>query len=102
MEPNKAYFIAVGAEPVQVQPANGNSFTYEEIKGYLNGGTIAIVPMPSGMVMVVDDEGKLKDLPLNDAATNLWSEEFPITTYPVNNDGMIVGPVLVAPKRMVR
>lgn len=102
MEPKKAYFIAVGAEPVEITPANGHNFTYEELKNYIDGGTITMVPMPSGAIMVCDDEGKIKDLPLNEHASNLWSEEYPFSSYPVNNDGMIVGPALVAPKRMLR
>lgn len=84
-----------GAAGVEVSPANGKSFTYEELRGFI-GGNIQIVPMPSGKDMVVHDEGKLIGLHPNYAATDVWKKEYPIAVYPDNNDELVVGPALVA------
>lgn len=101
METKKAYLIEVGADPVEITPANGKSFTYEELKGYING-TLTIVPLPDGRSIVADDNGKLLDLPVNEKASEFWQEQYPISKYPFNNDGTLVGTVIVAPRKMVR
>ena len=38
------------------------------------GGWIEISHLSDGRLMVFDEEGKLKDLPHNDAATLLWRQ----------------------------
>lgn len=54
-------------------------FFHKYIKGF-----IEIVRLHDDVVMIVDDEGKMKGLPLNKAATCLY-----------NCDDIIVGPALV-------
>lgn len=84
-----------GAEGVEVKPADGKVFTYEELRGFI-GGNIQIVPLPSGKEMVVHDEGKLIGLHPNYAASNVWKREYPIDQFPINNDELIVGPALLS------
>jgi Domain of unknown function (DUF3846) len=47
--------------------------TYETLKAAL-GGWIERCPADPGVSLWVDEEGKLKDLPLNMTATHLWSK----------------------------
>ena len=55
---------------IDIAPADAE-FTLDELQG-LVGGTIQIIPLEQiGMMMVMDDEGKLKGLPRNDSATAL-------------------------------
>jgi hypothetical protein len=60
------------------------------------GGTIDIQRLPrTGGFMVLHDEGKLLELPINDAASTLWCQNYPMDEYPLNNDGLVVGDVLI-------
>lgn len=90
-----AKFFPVEGAVREVKPANGVSFTYEELRAFI-GGIIQIVPMPSGLEMVVHDEGKLIGLPVNVEASKYWLKEYPMDQYPHNNHGTVAGPALVA------
>lgn len=86
-----------------VAPANGKRFTLDELQG-LVGGTIDIARLPEipgNLVMVMNDNGKLLDLRVNEIASEIWRAAWPIGKYPYNNDGTIVGDVLIAPRSMV-
>lgn len=82
-----------------VTPKNGKTFSYEELQGFVGEGDdkmIEIVPLPSGKMLVVNEEGKLIGLKTNLRATDLWKAEYPIEDYPHNNDELIVGNALLA------
>ena len=89
-----AKHIKINGEELEVKPKDGKRFTLEELQGFV-GGTIDFAYMPSGRVLVVNDNGKLEGLERNDRATQIWQAEYPIEKYPVNNDGLIVGDVLL-------
>lgn len=95
---SKPVLMKVSGEIVQLLPLNRKTFSLEELQGFV-GGTIFIAGMPSGLCMVGHDEGKLIGLPANERASELWREEYPIMDYPHNNDGLIVGDVLVTPSK---
>lgn len=81
-----------------VNPKDGKFFSYEELQEFVGEGNdkmIEIVPLPSGKSMIVNEEGKLIDLPKNEKATEYWKKEYPISEYPGNNDELIVGNALV-------
>lgn len=90
-----ATFYKVGVSPVEMTPKNGKFFTYEELKEAVEG-MVEIVPLPSGKSVVVNEEGKLNGLEVNEEATQMWKKEYPIERYPNNNDELIVGNALVA------
>lgn len=69
----------------EVTPKNGKQFTLEELQA-LVGGYIQVVNTNDRRVMVVDEEGKLKDKPYNQAATRL---------YKYGTDDRIVGDVVI-------
>ena len=52
----------------QVTPANGQDFRLEELQGYV-GGLIDIVRLEDGDLLVVNDEGLIHGLPLNEQAS---------------------------------
>lgn len=83
-------------------PANGKFFTFEELKEIVHiegiGSMVEILDLPSGNLIIVNEEGKLVDeqfLKVNNKATSLWKKEYPISKYPHNNDELIVGNALV-------
>ena len=85
---------ADGSEPVKVFPKDGKIFSPKELQGYV-GGLVEIVRLPSGMIMAMNEEGKLIGLPENVVATGIWKKEYPISKYPDDNDELVVGDVLL-------
>ena len=53
-----------------VEPSNGEDFSLEELRGFV-GVHIEMVRLSKSQVRVVNDEGKVKDLPENQYATML-------------------------------
>ena len=53
-----------------VEPSNGEDFSLEELRGFA-GGHIEMVRLSKSQVMVVNEEGKVNDLPENQYATML-------------------------------
>ena len=98
------YYPYLG-EQRKVQPENGKTFTYQELQTLIGGsGYIEIVPLPSGRVIVVDEEGKLKSeefWEVNEPATEIWKLEYPIAQYPNNNDELIVGNALICDSKLI-
>lgn len=52
-----------------VEPSNGTDFSLEELR--IVGGHIELVRLSKSQVMVVNEEGKVYDLPQNENATML-------------------------------
>ena len=77
----------------EVQPKNGTDFSLEELKGFV-GGFIEIVWLGDGRIMVVNEEGKLIGLPLNEAASLIYIHSGRIDT--------IIGDVLVCDESEVK
>jgi len=51
----------------EVKPANGTDFKLDELSKIV-GGHIEIIPTRDGRIMVLNEEGKLLDLPRNEQA----------------------------------
>lgn len=61
----------------------------------LVGGLIELVAITQGRTMVINEEGAINGMPLNEQATKLWLEKWPLDKYPLNNTGAIFGDVIV-------
>lgn len=93
-----AKYIKVSGEEREVKPHDGKMFTLKELQDFVKfpcSKTIDIVSMPSGKQMVVNDNGKIFQQKVNEKATKIFADEFPIAEYPFNNDQDIVGDVLI-------
>lgn len=66
-----AFLLKTNGSVETVRPANGEAFSLQEMQA-LVGGFIEIVPMHTGGIMVIDEEGKLKSKPLNEQATERY------------------------------
>lgn len=95
---SKAIWIKTDGAVLEVKP-KGKYFSYEELQGFIrddNSSMVEIVPLPSGKLLVCNEEGKLTDEPvINEVATEIWKKEYPISKYPLNNDQLMVGNVLI-------
>lgn len=77
-----------------VAPADGKAFSLEEMQRIV-GGYIEIIPSNDGRLIVLNEEGKLHNLPGNPAATVFFARGV------IADDDYIVGDVLVTPNEFV-
>ena len=68
------------------EPANGSNYSLEEVRAAVGGGYVQLCNTKDGRQMAVDEDGKPKGLPANEAATEL---------YVFGNVDPIVGDALV-------
>lgn len=87
-----ATLLKATGESVEIHPKT-QRFTLEELQQAV-GGTIDMVYLPTGEVMVINDNGKCENQNKNEAATLIWCAAYPIEQYPHNNDQLIVGDVI--------
>lgn len=67
-----AKFVRYDGKVVTCHPKNvGKTFTLDELKEYVDGW-IECVPLSKSEVMVINEEGKLLNLPYNGIATNIF------------------------------
>ena len=62
------------------------------------GGMVEAVTFPNGDLLLLNEEGKLMGLPLNEEATALWRTHFTKETHAFGYDDYVVGPVIVIAK----
>lgn len=89
----QANFIHVTGETLNVAPMNDEDFTLGELQDFVSG-YIEVLDL-GDQYMVLNEEGKLIGLPVNDKATEMLKG----TAY---EGDTIVGDVLVCGKEMVR
>lgn len=76
-----------------IVPENGTDFQLGELQKIV-GGYIEIVSLLDNEIMVINEEGKLSDLPINENATEIYNEVDGFYDY-------IAGDVLVCDSNMV-
>lgn len=88
-----AKIIKANGEEIETSPMNGNDFKLEELQSIV-GGYIEIVWLPNGKIMVINEEGKLMNLPENVNATKIYHSTF-------GYNDLIVGDVLLCDSNQV-
>lgn len=76
----------------QVNPENGSTFTLKELQAIV-GGYIEFIYFEH-TIMVVNEEGRLNNLPINDKATDIYFKRF-------GDRSAIVGDVFMCPSEMI-
>ena len=67
------------------------------------GGMVEGITFPNGDYLIINEEGKLMNLPLNEIATGLWRETFTKDKYSFGYDDFVVGPaILIKAKALKR
>lgn len=87
-----ACVITTIGEVTEVKPKNGTDFSLEELQKVVGGYIEVVGTVDPSRIMVLNEEGKLKRLSVNQKATAL---------YP-NLADIIVGDVLVCKRRMLK
>ena len=62
------------------------------------GGYVEGITFPNGDYLIINEEGKLKNLPLNEEATKLWRATFTKDKYAFGYDDFVVGPAILIKK----
>ena len=67
------------------------------------GGMVEGITFPNGDYLIINEEGKLMNLPLNPEATALWRSTFTADKYAFGSDDFVVGPaILIKAKALKR
>ena len=67
---------------------------YEEVSKFV-GGMVECITFPNGDLLLINEEGKLINLPLNPEATALWRMTFTKDKYLFGHDDFVVGPAIL-------
>ena len=59
------------------------------------GGMVEVITFPNGDVLIVNEEGKLMNLPLNPEGTALWRMTFTKDKYAFGYDDWVSGPAIL-------
>ena len=71
---------------------------YKEVSKFV-GGMVECVQFPNGDLLLLNEEGKLMQLPLNPEATTLWRATFTKDKYAYGYDDFVVGPAILIKKQ---
>lgn len=83
-----AKIIKADGSMVEIQPRNGRYFKLRELQKIV-GGYIEILTLNGNEIMVVNEEGKIHDLPLNLQATELFGLDVIVGDVLVCNDNEV-------------
>ncbi len=78
-----------------------NTPTLKEAQDFV-GGMVECITFPNGDVLIVNEEGKLMQLPLNPEATLLWRMTFTKDKYAIGYDDFVVGPAFYIKKHALK
>ena len=66
------------------------------------GGMVQGIEFPNGDYMIMNEEGKLLGLEVNEQATKLWRETFTEDKYLFGYDDFVCGPVIYIKKQALK
>ena len=66
------------------------------------GGMVQGIEFPNGDYMIMNEEGKLMQLPLNPEATTLWRTTFTKDKYLFGYDDYVCGPAILIKKQALK
>jgi len=66
------------------------------------GGYVECITFPNGDLLIVNEEGKLRNLPLNPEATLLWKITFDNDNYVTGRKDFVVGPAIYIKKHALK
>jgi len=87
----KAQLVSTNGDVKSVKPKNNKTFSLKELQSYVDG-YIQIVKTRDDRLMIMNEEGKINNLPYNEIATSL---------YIYGSHDVVVGNVLVTDKELI-
>lgn len=83
-----AKLYKTNGEIVEIEPENGSDFSLEELQSFI-GGHIGLACLSEDEVMIVNKEGKLRNLPYNQNATAIFNKEMRCTADYIAGDALV-------------
>ena len=75
--------------------------TLKEAQAYV-GGYVEGISMPNGDYLIVNEEGKLQNLPFNEEASKLWKDTFDNDNFITGRDDFVVGNAILIKKTALK
>ena len=75
--------------------------TLKEAQAYV-GGYVEGISMPNGDYLIMNEEGKLQNLPFNEEASNLWKNAFDNDNYITGRNDFVVGNAILIKKSALK
>ena len=94
-EVNKPFQQFKIVDDVKDEPSLKDAQTF--VGGYVEG-----ISFPNGDYLIINEEGKLEQLPVNDEATKLWRTTFTADKYLWGHDDFVVGPAILIKKKALK
>ena len=66
------------------------------------GGYVEGITFPNGDYLIINEEGKLMGLPINEQATKLWKETFDNDNFITGRNDFVVGPAILIKKQALK
>ena len=66
------------------------------------GGYVEGITFPNGDYLIINEEGKLRNLPLNEEATKLWRDTFDNDNYITGRNDFVVGNAILIKKQALK
>ena len=89
--------LSIDANEFLIIDDKKNEPQYKAVSDFV-GGMVECVSFPNGDLLLLNEEGKLMQLPLNVEATALWRKHFTKDKYAFGYDDFVVGPAIVIQK----
>lgn len=93
----KAKLYQTNGVVLEIEPANGKTFTLIELQGHVSG-YIEHVPLyavnatQQDMSLLCNEDGKMKGLSINEKATAIFKQYYPTTNDFIVGDALICSP----------
>ena len=75
--------------------------TLKEAQAFV-GGYVEGISFPNGDYLIVNEEGKLKNLPFNEEASKLWKDTFDNDNYMTGRNDFVVGNAILIKKSALK
>ena len=75
--------------------------TLKEAQAFV-GGYVEGISFPNGDYLIVNEEGKLQNLPFNEEASKLWKDTFDNDNYMTGRDDYVVGNAILIKKAALK
>jgi len=90
--------LSIDANEFLIIDDKKNEPQYKAVSDFV-GGMVECVQFPNGDLLLLNEEGKLMGLPVNEQASELWSKTFTKDKYAIGHDDFVVGPAILIKKQ---
>ena len=90
--------LSIDANEFLVIDNKKNEPQYKAVSDFV-GGMVEVVQFPNGDLLLLNEEGKLIGLPVNEEASKLWKETFDNDNYVTGRNDFVVGPAILIKKQ---